>query len=649
MNTLRTRRLLACLAVLAISFIAVPASGSCGLNVCADEGAAVQGAEDCIPCGAPLFDGIQDGPLTSDALAVLRAAVGLVVPGCSGEKFCLCDVDCNGMITTADALRVLRRAVGQPVELTCCCAIPGCLACTSAEIFVRPGSELDYGWTGVAHNSDLIEGASITVRVKRECTGNGAECEHDDDCTGNGTCEPTCNCIDDVTCEVTGPTHERRCVNDLSKCMTNSDCDLGISCVHFFGPPLPLSSGGTPVCIVNRFDGPIEGTANSDTGESSISTNLTSRVLLGIALDKPCPRCGALAQNPRVGDTFTCDGGVRNGEPCTVGGVSSDFGGTSADCPPSGSAVGSDLPIRLANMTTGTTTKTAQLPCKFFGFRGNPTVPDSNPKCLDRTSMEDPVCASNADCRRCTEDIATPCTGNGDCMGKGFCGEAPDQPVTCGYWCNCGFCDNNASLPCFQTSDCSEGQACVAGGGTGTQLNAPQQRPNDCSGDNFVCGGAASEQCATTEKSSCSDQPFRGCESNEDCGNFQAGICNFEPRPCFESRITRTGSPSPLGTYCAFGDKPCATNADCAEVETDYCAPDSARGESVALFCMPATSNSAVNSAGGITGPAAVRFRSFTQVCRCGDGVVGCDEDCDDSNAIPGDGCDELCQHEVVP
>jgi cysteine-rich repeat protein len=204
-------------------------------------------------------------------------------------------------------------------------------------------------------------------------------------------------------------------------------------------------------------------------------------------------------------------------------------------------------------------------------------------------------------------------------------------------------------LPCFQTSDCAQGQTCVAGGGTGTQPNAPQQRPNDCSGDKFICGGAADEQCATTEKSSCSDQPYRGCETDEDCENFNAGFCNFEARPCFESRITRTGSPSPLGSYCAIEDKVCAMNADCSEVETDYCAADSARGERVALFCIPATSNSAVNNAGGLTGPGAVRFSGFTQVCRCGDGRIGCDEECDDSNVVNGDGCDDLCQHEVVP
>ncbi len=634
---------------LLVAAFAAPGFGACGVEVCPDDVFGVPN-DGCIPCGRP--HSIGPAPVTSDALAILRAAVGQSVPDCSGERFCICDVDCDGVITTTDALLMLYRAVGRFVALNCCCPIASCgPACTSAEIFTRAGSDLDTGWTGIAHDADAIVGASITVRVKRECTGDGAECGHDEDCVGNGTCESTCDCNGDVTCEATGPTHQRKCRTDLEDCETNADCDPGIPCEHVFGPPLPLSSGGTPVCVVGVFDGPITGTANSDTGESEISVSLRSRVFLGIAIDKPCPRCGAPGENPEVGDQFTCSGGQKNGQPCTVEGVSPDFGGTSTDCPPSlGAGIsGSGLAIRLSEVTTGTTTRTAQLPCKFFGFTGNPTVPGSNPKCLDRNTAGDPVCTSNADCMRCTEDIAVACASNSDCPDKGFCAEAPDQPVTCGFWCSCGFCDNNPSLPCFQTSDCPNGETCVAGLGSGTQPNAPQQRPNDCSNDKFICGGAtAREQCATTEKSSCSDAPYRTCESDEDCASFDAGTCVFEPRPCFESRITRTGSPSPLGTYCAFENRTCNSNADCTQ-DGDYCAPDSARAERVALFCVPATSSSGVNSAAGITGPGAVRLNSFMQVCRCGDGSVGCDEDCDDGNLIGGDGCDDLCQAEPLP
>jgi hypothetical protein len=66
-------------------------------------------------CGQPVSS--DAGPTASDALFILRAAVGSE----SCEK-CVCDVDASGgasPISAADALRVLRRAVGQAVELTC--------------------------------------------------------------------------------------------------------------------------------------------------------------------------------------------------------------------------------------------------------------------------------------------------------------------------------------------------------------------------------------------------------------------------------------------------------------------------------------------------------------------------------------------------
>jgi hypothetical protein len=56
----------------------------------------------------------EDGVQTSDALRALRAAVGSTYCGA-----CRCDADDNGSITATDASRILRNAVGQPVELTC--------------------------------------------------------------------------------------------------------------------------------------------------------------------------------------------------------------------------------------------------------------------------------------------------------------------------------------------------------------------------------------------------------------------------------------------------------------------------------------------------------------------------------------------------
>jgi hypothetical protein len=57
-----------------------------------------------------------DGSVTSsDALAALKAAVGLASPCTLG----ICDVDSSGFVLASDALRILRKGVGQMVTLNC--------------------------------------------------------------------------------------------------------------------------------------------------------------------------------------------------------------------------------------------------------------------------------------------------------------------------------------------------------------------------------------------------------------------------------------------------------------------------------------------------------------------------------------------------
>jgi len=629
-------------------------------------------------CGIPSTNGAM--PTTTDAQAILREAVGNATTCDTNPSGpCVCDVNYDGVeikITTGDALIDLRKAVGQSVTLVCGCdttttTLPPSdgVACTSAVFQSRTGSDLDSGWTGIGHNADLILGASISFRTLRRCSDNQAACEKDSDC-GNNDCDPTCDCLGDKSCEVTGPTHGKNCLTTLKDCTTNADCGASVACVSTFGPPLPLSAGGTPVCVISVFDGSLTGTADSGTGEAETAAGLKSRVFLGITIDKPCPRCGLPDDNPKLGDQFTCSGGQFEAAACTVDGVSPTFGGTSFDCPPKldANVSGAGLAIRFSQVTTGTSTKTAALPCANTAFRPNPSLPldkctggtnpggacTSNaqcpggfcnlPKCLDTGE----ACASNADCKRCTGDTSIDCTDSaGACSGNGSCAEAPDQPVPCGYWCNCGFCNGNASKPCFQTSDCAPGETCQVGPGSGTAQNIPQQKPNDCSQDDNICGQTETERCATTTVGKCSEQTYRSCTAGSDtCENNNAGECLISARPCFQSRITRSGEASPMGKYCAFENKTCTSNSDCSTEPDDFCVPDSSRPETVALFCVPGTSNTSINNVAGIPGPGAVRLNGFVKICRCGDSIVGCDEECDDGDTVNGNGCDDRCQDE---
>ncbi len=486
-------------------------------------------------------------------------------------------------------------------------------ACDGGILELRPGSTLDYGWTGGAHGDDPGTGTSFAFAIQRRCANDSSPCDGDEDC-GGAECVRTCDCASDTSCEITGPVGGRRCLGSFAECSTNADCGFG-ACVSMTGPPVPQSNYGTPICTVPYFDAPLTGAIDTATGEVNLASTLRWNVRLGIAIDKPCPLCGSPDQAPTTGDTFTCDGGLNNGKPCTVDGVSDEFGGTSYDCPPDTSfgVGGFGNAVPLPELTTGTSTRTAQLPCKSFGFTGNPLNPASNPKCTDRTGPEDPICTSNADCRRCSGDPAIACDADDDCPGSGACAEAPDQPVTCGYWCHCGFCNGDPQRACFEDGDCGEGGVCQQGTGTGTQPNAPQQRHNDCSFDKFICGGE-DETCATSQTGACSDQPYRSCSSNTDCEASSAGLCELAPRPCFGPRIERQGNPASLGAYCSTAGTPCSSNADC---DGDACRPDTMSPDLAAVFCMPATTSSVLNSALGITGPVALEWKSSIRMCRC--------------------------------
>ena len=518
--------------------------------------------------------------------------------------------------------------------------------CTGGTFTLSDGS-LDLGWSGFAHQKSLYSGAQIGFGILSRCTDDNALCDTNADC-GSGQCAATCDCDVDPLCEIVGPTQQSHCLTTLTDCDSAADCPNGVACVHTLGPPMPLSTPGAPTCIVSYFDGPLTGSMDTAAGTFDASVNLRWRLMLGDEGDRPCPRCGTVAQDPKPGQQFTCEGGQTPGASCSVDAVSAGFGGVSYDCAPSlaSNITGPGLAIARGGFTTGTTTRTAQLPCKNFSFTSNPL--NGTGKCLDNSA----ACSSNADCRRCTGDPATACTEDAQCSGNGTCAEAPDQPVSCGYWCQCGFCNDDPNLPCFENGDCPAGQTCKAGTGTGTAPNSPQQKPNDCSADHFLCGTQEEGKCAETMTGRCSLQNLL-CNDNADCTAEDAGTCEIEPRSCFEPRITRSGVPSPLGQHCSSTLATCTTNEDCGN---GSCVSDTLAPQTVALFCSGATASSAVNSVYGVTGPASMHLSGLIRLCRegdscpetsgtiCGNFIVEAGEECDaGGHFTAGDYCSSLC------
>lgn len=282
-------------------------------------------------------------------------------------------------------------------------------AALSVTVTSLAGSDLDTGWTGIAHNSVSIREASITTDLN--CTGN--------DCNVDGAA-----LVDTV-----------------------------------FGAPLPLSSGGVSSCVVNEFREAVTGTYNCGTGCSESAVKLRSRVFLVLDADKPCPPCvGDATPNDGV-KGGTCDGGKTPGAACDVGGISDlfqnsagappDAGRTSNDCQPNGSPVGI-LSIDLNPLTTGTVSVDASVNC----LQGS-AAPGS---CY---------CPGQVQPNACTPDGVCPASGLceqsppiGQCSGQKFRG----CDLTNGSTADCedifpgaGTCENTLR-PCFGSTITRTGQ-----------------------------------------------------------------------------------------------------------------------------------------------------------------------------------------------
>jgi hypothetical protein len=229
---------------------------------------------------------------------------------------------------------------------------------------------------------------------------------------------------------------------------TQDVCGVGNTCWVHFGPPLPLSAGGAPTCIVNTIQTAFNGTANIGTGASSTPILNNAKVFSGIGQKNPCPTCSGAS----IGAAGTCAGGARNGLACTTNALNTTYGNTSYDCPPSlaTNLSGSGLAIDLT-LTNGSVSLAAGDAC------------------------DAPLGALSCFCGGCSLLPTKACQVDADCVGFGTCNNAGGparQPNACsdltcnaGGVCNAGpvdgFCDGllkTNGLPyitCLNNGDCT--------------------------------------------------------------------------------------------------------------------------------------------------------------------------------------------------
>jgi hypothetical protein len=479
------------------------------------------------------------------------------------------------------------------------CAFPR--FCNTAISRCETVAELDSGWNGAGHDSDIND--QVKAMANLNCPGPASP--------GCGTCtveglsaEPgNCRCANSITTKCDQPL-----VADADDCG-------GAICNCYFGAPFPLTSNGTPVCVSNRFSADITGTANPDLGSGQIQASLRASVFLGITTDMPCAVCGGKCSNDNSACIFDadCDGGatcvqdvagdgIRNGEcvrdpnfhtgsgePCDVDGQNSSFpavlgdstpgqggGGYSIDCQPtSPNVAGSGLKITLSQ-TTGLTSLAAGLDCNA-GVAGTELCPCN----ICSVDTSEP-CDSNADCaaiyKSCanaTHDFGLACTSNTDCTSVNL------GPCLGGIQ----RCRKNTSLVCASNADCTNqpGGACTTQTCTGKVGAAPYPSPNFCADDICTDEGGGEGTCAAGPDFLYCDglvkadgAGINSCFTNGDCGGVY-GNCTVEDQAdCFLDPIVAVGDPDP--------EFPVAG----------------------AVFCIPPTSNSGVNSAAGLPGPGRV-------------------------------------------
>ena len=358
----------------------------------------------------------------SRTFLALALVAGLAIAGCGNDNK---DSDDNGGGTptpTRTATPAVVTATPTPGEPTdgptgpTATATPGGTPCqeglNALTVVSTLGSDLDTGWTGIAHDNQTP--AEVSVTVDATCGPGGVEC------TVDGTA----------------------LVGEL------------------FGAPLPLSSGGVPVCVLNIFNEAISGDFNCQEGCGTSDILLESQVFLVQDIAKPCPICSG-DDTPNDGvKNGTCDSGTTPGAACDVGAIDANFGETSLDCQPTGSSVG-ELEIALSPTTTGTVSVDSSVDClsPFFDpgacYCPGQIQPNActDGVCTNNQCASGPIdgLCSNANFRSCRSG-----TGTTDCEdlfpGSGSCTDKP--------------------RPCFTTNISAMGECAVPNSGVEGELAA---------------------------------------------------------------------------------------------------------------------------------------------------------------------------------
>jgi hypothetical protein len=406
--------------------------------------------------------------IVNDPLQAVIGSLKLGEPNeeCDGTDDSACPGDCGGPTSDFPCL---------------CTNVP------RQRVIEHDNSDLDNGWTGTSHDSTVVEGGGYMVDLY-DCDGPGGPdvlCTVGPSCTVGDGFDVHLPCVNDASCGLAGPCRKSgiavgpHCnLNVQTPCTTDGDCPgQGNFCRKTpHGVPLPLSSGGVAVCVVNIFTEDVVGTTNLTTGSSAVRLRQDSRTHLASGtLNLPCPTCGFFCDAPlpsqsagpgqriicatdadcfgiptagQPGNCITdavCGHGENQGLACRrdppFGNPSVLFGIPSVDCPPNSAIIG-NLDILFNPTTTGTLTTTPSFACNAGGS-------SVLSKCITGSEVGS-VCSADSDCAG---------GGAGSCQGQCFCpplGGTPERGNDCFEACRGG---SNDYAPCGADSDCRSASA----------------------------------------------------------------------------------------------------------------------------------------------------------------------------------------------
>jgi len=363
------------------------------------------------------------------------------------------------------------------------------------------------------------------------------------------------------------------------RCSSDADCtNLGNPvdrCVEVpHGAPLPLSSGGISVCVVNVFKEDVTGTTDLASGAGAVRLHQNSITYLGPDVQQPCPVCGGFCSGPGSGvgpgtrnlcsSDLDCSGGAHCvtdlvcsygpnvDQPCRpnppFGGPTQYFGNPSVDCEVNPTTFLSNIDILFNPATTGSTSLTANQDCGPNAF--------ANKVCTAGVNQFH-NCNTNLDCP------------GGTCNEQCFCGGGAQQPNQCDPAC---FGGTNDMAACSDDSECPGGFC---------HIGDCRVNPSDTdSSQEGLCTVGPSD-------GRCSVHPFRQCQDNSWC------------------------SPIPGPNYCPF----CDSGETCIQTPREcFVSPTINRNGvagtpdrvSAAIFCIAPTGNPAVDNTAGLPGPGAI-------------------------------------------